>query len=91
MRAAACDSHRAGDDPVWFCVLFLVVIQTSYLTPPVAPSIFYLRGISPLEITLRDMYRGIVPFIALQLVAVMLVVAFPQLTVWLPAKLLGVR
>lgn len=77
-----------GLDPVWFCVLFLVVIQTSFLSPPMAPSIFYLRGISPPEIRLHDMYRGVAPFIVLQLIGLGLVVAFPQLAVWLPSKLL---
>ena len=56
----------AGFDPVWFCVLFLVMIQTSYLTPPMAPAIFYLRAVAPPEITIRHMYAGVVPFIALQ-------------------------
>lgn len=77
-----------GLDPVWFCVLFLVAIQTSYLTPPMAPSIFYLRGISPPEIRLNDMYRGVTPFIVLQLIGLGLVVVFPQLAVWLPSKVL---
>jgi tripartite ATP-independent transporter DctM subunit len=80
-----------GHDPIWFCILFLVVLQTSYLTPPMAPSIFYLRGIAPPEITLRDMYRGVVPFIVLQLLTLGLVVAFPPLALWLPAQLLGFR
>jgi tripartite ATP-independent transporter DctM subunit len=78
-----------GFDPVWFCVLFLVVIQTSYLTPPLAPAIFYLRGISPPEITLGHMFRGVVPFIGLQIVCLGLVAYFPQLVLWLPDQLLG--
>lgn len=78
-----------GFDPVWFCILFLVVIQTSYLTPPMAPSIFYLRAISPPEITLRHMYRGVVPFIGLQIVTLILVMMFPALALWLPRVLLG--
>lgn len=80
-----------GFDPVWFCILFLVVIQTSYLTPPMAPSIFYLRAISPPEIKLSHMYRGVVPFIALQLVTLILVLAFPQIALWMPSQLVGVR
>ena len=80
-----------GYDPVWFCVLFLVVIQTSYLTPPMAPAIFYLRGISPPEITLRHMFRGVVPFIVLQILALGLVATYPQLVLWLPAQLLGFK
>jgi tripartite ATP-independent transporter DctM subunit len=79
----------AGFDPVWFCILFLVMLQTSYLTPPMAPSIFYLRGISPPEIKLRHMYWGVIPFIVMQLLTLALVLAFPQLALWLPSQLLG--
>jgi len=78
-----------GFDPVWFCVLFLVVIQTSYLTPPMAPAIFYLRGISPPEIKLRHMFSGVVPFIVLQLITLVIVVSFPNVVLWLPSKVLG--
>ena len=80
-----------GFDPVWFCVMFLVVIQTSYLTPPMAPAIFYLRGISPPEITLRDMFRGVTPFIILQIVTLIIIATFPDTVLWLPAKVLGFR
>ncbi|MGB7305755.1 MAG: TRAP transporter large permease subunit [Burkholderiaceae bacterium] len=81
----------AGFNPVWFCMLLLIMIQTSYLTPPMAPAIFYLRGVAPPEITLRDMYAGVVPFIAIQLVALAIVAAFPQTALWLPEQLLGFR
>jgi len=80
-----------GYDPVWFCVMFLVVIQTSYLTPPMAPAIFYLRGISPPEISLQHMFKGVIPFIILQLICLMVVGWFPQVVLWLPAQLLGFR
>ena len=80
-----------GFNEIWFCILFLIVIQTSYLTPPMAPAIFYLRGISPPEITLRDMYRGVIPFILLEIIALGLVMAVPALALWLPDKLLGFR
>ncbi|MCY4589336.1 MAG: TRAP transporter large permease subunit [Alphaproteobacteria bacterium] len=73
-----------GVDDVWFCIMFLVVIQTSYLTPPMAPAIFYLRGISPPEIRLSDMYRGVVPFIVLEFICLGLVMAFPEIALWLP-------
>ena len=73
-----------GVNDVWFCIMFLVVIQTSYLTPPMAPAIFYLRGISPPEIRLSDMYRGVVPFIFLEFICLGLVMAFPGLALWLP-------
>lgn len=78
-----------GFSPEWFCILFLVMIQTSYLTPPMAPSIFYLRAISPPEITLRHMYRGVIPFIFLQLVTLVLILLFPQIVLWLPSQIVG--
>ena len=74
-----------GVDIVWFCIMFLIMIQTSYLTPPMAPAIFYLRGISPPEIKLTDMYRGVVPFIALEFVVLAMVAFFPGLALWLPS------
>lgn len=81
----------AGFDPVWFCVLFLIMIQTSYLTPPMAPAIFYLRAVAPPEITIRDMYRGVVPFIVLQLGTLALTLAFPIVVTWLPKVMLSFR
>ncbi|MDX2157772.1 MAG: TRAP transporter large permease subunit [Hyphomicrobiaceae bacterium] len=77
----------AGFDVVWFCVVFLVMLQTAYLTPPMAPSIFYLRGIAPPSITLHDMYIGIWPFIGLQVIVVVLIIVFPDLVMWLPSTL----
>ncbi|MGH7930270.1 MAG: TRAP transporter large permease subunit, partial [Candidatus Binatia bacterium] len=80
-----------GFDPVWFCILFLIVIQTSYLTPPMAPAIFYLRGIAPPEITLPMMFRGVVPFVGLQILTLIIVTAFPGIVLWLPTQVLGFR
>jgi tripartite ATP-independent transporter DctM subunit len=79
----------AGFNPVWFCILFLIIIQTSYLTPPMAPAIFYLRGIAPPSITLLDAYKGVIPFILLQMLTLAIVMAFPETVLWLPTKLLG--
>lgn len=75
--------------PVWFCMLLLIMIQSSYLTPPMAPAIFYLRGIAPKEITLKHMYKGVVPFLVIQAIALGIVIAFPQTALWLPDQLLG--
>ncbi len=80
-----------GFDPVWFCTLFLIMIQTSYLTPPMAPAIFYLRAVAPPEITINDMYRGVVPFIILQCVTLMVVMIWPKLVTWLPGVILQMR
>lgn len=78
-----------GFDEIWFCVAFLVVLQTSYLTPPLAPAIFYLRAITPTEVTLKHMYKGVVPFILVQLVVLALVLYFPSLSLWLPDAMSG--
>lgn len=75
----------------WFCILFLIVIQTSYLTPPMAPAIFYLRGISPPEIRLKHMYAGVMPFIGLEIIALAVVMMWPDLALWLPEQMLKFR
>jgi tripartite ATP-independent transporter DctM subunit len=80
-----------GFDPVWFCMLLLIMIQTSYLTPPMAPAIFYLRGIAPPEMTLRHMYVGVVPFLFIQMIALVIVMLFPETALWLPEQVLGFR
>ncbi|MFL9813669.1 TRAP transporter large permease subunit [Stutzerimonas sp. VN223-3] len=77
----------AGVDPIWFAVMFMVVIQTSYLTPPMAPSIFYLRSIAPPEMSYGDMYRGVLPFIAIQLLLFVIILALPGIATWLPQQL----
>ncbi|MCP5365979.1 MAG: TRAP transporter large permease subunit [Hyphomicrobiales bacterium] len=74
-------------DSIWFATLMIIVIQTSYLTPPMAPSIFYLRSISPPEISFADMYRGVIPFIICQLIVLLTVVFFPSLATWLPSRI----
>lgn len=75
----------------WFCILFLIVIQTSYLTPPMAPAIFYLRGISPPEIRLKHMYAGVMPFIGLEIIALAVVMMWPDIALWLPEQMLRFR
>ena len=80
---------KLGFDPIWFSILFLVVIQTSYLTPPMAPAIFYLKGIVPEEIKVTDMFSGVVPYILLQLVGIGLIMVFPTIALWLPGKMIG--
>jgi len=79
---------KLGFDPIWFGTLFIMMIQTSYLTPPMAPAIFYIKGIAPPEITTDEMFRGIVAFMLLQLLGVVIVTLFPQIALWLPEKLI---
>lgn len=77
----------AGIDPLWFAVLVCIAIQTSYLTPPMAPSIFYLRAIAPPDFTYGHMYRGVVPYVAMQLLTLAVVAAIPAAATWLPNAL----
>ncbi len=74
---------------VWFAVLVAVSLQTSFLTPPVGFALFYLKGVAPKEIILMDIYRGVVPFIILQLLGLLIVAFFPELVIWLPAVAYG--
>jgi tripartite ATP-independent transporter DctM subunit len=70
----------------WFALLVAVTLQTSFLTPPVGFALFYLKGVCPPSVTLLDIYRGVIPFIVIQLIALVLVFLFPELVTWLPSK-----
>jgi len=79
----------AGIDQIWFAVMAIIMIQTSYLTPPMAPSIFYLRGIAPPEMTYKDMYYGVMPFVGLQLLVLAVIAFYPPTATYLPEILMG--
>jgi tripartite ATP-independent transporter DctM subunit len=74
-----------GYDPVWFGILFCMNMQCSFLTPPFGPAAFYLKSVAPPEITLQTIFGALLPFIAMQLVALGCLLAFPQLALWLPS------
>ena len=78
-----------GLDPVWLGVMIAINLQTSFLTPPFGFALFYLRGVAPPTITTPQIYRGVVPFIAIQLGALLLIALFPELVTWLPGKIYG--
>ncbi len=80
-----------GVEPVWFAVMFAICLQTSFLTPPVGFSLFYIKGVCPPGITTRDIYLGVLPFIALQLLGLILVFWFEPLATWLPNEVYGNR
>lgn len=69
---------------VWFTILFAMCLQTSFLTPPVGFALFYIKGVAPPEIKVTDIYRGVAPYIAIQLLALMLVFFMPGIATWLP-------
>ena len=77
-----------GFDPLWVGLVICTSLQISFLTPPFAYSIFYLKGLD-VGLELPDMYRGIVPFVFLQIVVVIIIIIFPQLCLWLPKLLAG--
>lgn len=78
-----------GFDPVWLCVLIAVNLQTSFMTPPFGFSLFYLKAVTPPEISTGHIYRGIIPFVAFQLIGMLLVVLCPALVTWLPRVVFG--
>ncbi len=78
-----------GFDPVWFCILLAVNLQTSFLTPPFGFSLFYLKAVTPPEIQTGHIYRGIIPFVIFQLIGLLIVVSFPILVTWLPKVVFG--
>ncbi|CAB1065586.1 TRAP dicarboxylate transporter, DctM subunit, unknown substrate 6 [Olavius sp. associated proteobacterium Delta 1] len=78
-----------GYDPIWFCILLAVNLQTSFLTPPFGFSLFYLKAVTPPEVTTGHIYRGIIPFVLFQLIGLAIVVFYPKLATWLPALVFG--
>jgi len=73
-----------GVDPVWLAMLITVNLQSSFLTPPFGWALFYLKGVAPPEVTIKDIYRGVVPFLAMQAITLALVFFYPQIALWLP-------
>ena len=73
-----------GVDPVWLAMLITINLQSSFLTPPFGWALFYLKGVAPPEISIRDIYRGVVPFIIMQGITLALVFLYPQIALWLP-------
>jgi tripartite ATP-independent transporter DctM subunit len=76
-----------GFDPVWMGVLFCMNMQISYISPPFGPAAFYLKGVTPAGITLGDIFRSIWPYMGLQVIALAMVISFPQIALWLPATM----
>jgi TRAP-type mannitol/chloroaromatic compound transport system permease large subunit len=77
-----------GFDPIWFAMLVMINLQISFLTPPFAYSIFYLKGITPPEVTTLHIYRGVFPFVALQIIGLTLCMVFPKLITFLPTLMI---
>ena len=73
-----------GFDPVWIAIMIAMVLQTSFLTPPFGFSLFYLRGVAPKEISTKDIYKGVMPFIIIQIIAIVIVFLIPEIATILP-------
>lgn len=78
-----------GLDPVWLGIMIAINLQTSFLTPPFGFALFYLRGVAPASVTTGQIYRGVIPFVLIQLSMLGLLAAWPELATWLPDKLYG--
>lgn len=72
---------------IWFAILMAVNLQTSFLTPPFGFALFYIKGSAPKEVKIQHIYKGIIPFIALQLVSLLIIVIWPEIVLWLPARM----
>ena len=78
-----------GFDPIWFAILYIVNMQMAYLTPPYGFNLFYMRAVVPPEITMADIYRSVIPFVALQLVGLAILMIFPQIALFVPNLIFG--
>jgi tripartite ATP-independent transporter DctM subunit len=78
-----------GLDPVWLGVMIAINLQTSFLTPPFGFALFYLRGVAPDTVTTGQIYRGVIPFVAIQLLALLILALYPSIVTWLPDRLYG--
>jgi len=77
--------HALGFDPVWFAVIFLVNVDMATITPPYGMTLFVMKGVAPRDTTMIDIIRSAIPFILLDLLAMALIMALPQLALWLPS------
>ena len=80
---------KLGFNPIWFGVLYTVTCQIAYITPPFGYNLFLMRAMAPPEITLFDIYRSIIPFVFLMVISLIILMAFPQITLWLPQQYVG--
>jgi tripartite ATP-independent transporter DctM subunit len=81
--------EELGYDPIWFGILFCMNMQVSYLSPPFGPAAFYLKSVAPPEISLQEIFGALWPFMLMQMGAILLVMVFPEIALWLPRVLMG--
>ena len=90
MRTMEFGTHIPGVDNIipWVAILLAVNLQTSFLTPPFGFALFYMKGVAPKSVKIQQIYRGIIPFVVLQLIGLLAVIWFPELALWLPEVML---
>ena len=80
---------QLGFDPLWFAILMCVNLQTSFLTPPFGYALFYFKGVAPPEYTMMHVYKGIIPFVGIQILGLVVLALFPGICTWLPSFFFG--
>lgn len=80
--------YALGFDPLWFAIIFAVLIQMSYLSPPFAYAAFYVKGVAKDNIPIGEIYWASVPFLILQIIAIVILAIFPEIITWLPNKIM---
>jgi len=79
-----------GFDLIWYGILYTITTQIAYMTPPFGYNLFLMRAMAPDEVSLGDIYRSIVPFVAVMVLALAIIMAFPQIALWLPGYVYGI-
>ncbi|EHA17534.1 TRAP transporter large permease subunit [Halomonas sp. HAL1] len=82
------DHIARADLAYWFAIMLAINLQTSFMTPPMGPSLFYLKAVAPPEVRLSEIYKGIIPFVAIQIFVLILVAMYPQIAMWIPHAML---
>ena len=78
-----------GWDPIWFGVIFIIMMEVGYMTPPFGFNLFYLKGVAPPEVTMRDLYVSVIPYVLVTLLGALAIIAFPQIALYLPNLFFG--
>jgi len=81
--------HASGFDPIWFGILFIIMMEVGYMTPPFGFNLFYLKGVAPAGVTMGDIYASVIPYVLVTLLGLLLIVVFPQIALYLPDLFYG--
>ena len=78
-----------GWDPIWFGVIFIIMMEIGYMTPPFGFNLFYLKAVAPPEVTMRDIYLSVIPYVLVTFVGVLILIAFPEIALYFPNLFFG--